>query len=77
MIKTKNIKTTDMKKFLLFRLVVIAVFCMVSISIKSETNACKLICHCTAQSGAAASLKVLNAETDNEYYRPDVFYINI
>lgn len=66
-----------MKKIISLRLLVIAVFCMITISIKSETTACKLVCHCTAQSGAAASLKVLKTETDNEYYRPDIFYINI
>ncbi|MDQ6764333.1 MAG: hypothetical protein M3015_17150 [Bacteroidota bacterium] len=66
-----------MKKVHSFRLLAIAIFCMASISIKSETTACKLICQYTAQSGAAASVKLLQAETDNDSYRPDIFYIKI
>ncbi len=66
-----------MKKFISLRLVVVAIFCMVSISIKSEATACKFVYHCTLRPVDAASLKVLKTETDNEYYRPDFFYINI
>ncbi len=66
-----------MKKVISFRLLVIAIFCMASISIKSETTACKSICQCTAQSGAAASVKLVQAETESNCYKPDFFYINI
>ncbi|MEO8112292.1 MAG: hypothetical protein ABI594_19750 [Ginsengibacter sp.] len=66
-----------MKKVISSRLLVIAIFCLASISIKSETTACKLISECTAQSGAAASVKLMQEETDSNCYKPEVFYINI
>lgn len=66
-----------MKKVISSRLLAIAIFCMACISIKSETTACKLISQCTEQPGAAASVKLVQAETDSNCYKPDVFYINI
>ena len=66
-----------MKKIISFRLLVIAIFCMASISIKSETSSCKAICPSTALSGAAASVKLLQTETEDNCYKPEVFYIKI
>lgn len=66
-----------MKKVISCRLLVIAIFCMASISIKSETTTCKLICQCTAQSGAVTSIKLVQGETASNCYKPEFFYINI
>ena len=66
-----------MKKVIAFRLLVIAIFCMASISIKSETTACTVICQCTAQSEKPTPVKLMKAQIDTNSYKPDVFYIII
>ena len=65
-----------MKKTILSRMFTIAIFCLSSIVIKSEATACKLSNRCTAQAAATSlPVKLASEETENNFYRPNIFLI--
>jgi len=69
-------KSTNMKKILLIRLCTIAILCLASLAIKSETSSCKSICSCASNIGSADGSIILNDEPVQDY-RYESFFIKI
>ena len=69
-------KSTDMKKKLFVRLCTIAILCMASLAIKSETSSCKSICSCAAKNESAERSILLN-DAPAQDYKYESFFIKI
>jgi hypothetical protein len=66
-----------MKKTFLFRLVVITLFCLASLVIRSETSFCSLQCRSAAQKAAVMQSLILDDVHEIPLYHDDGFFIKI
>ncbi len=66
-----------MKKRFVFRLCAIAVFCLASLAIKSETSACKSVCAYECKKAAVMKALIANDAQASPFYHDDGFFIKI
>lgn len=66
-----------MKQSILFRVLVVLVFCMASLAIKSETSTCKATCFCPTNAAGKAHSAILENDTENTDYKSGIFFIKI
>jgi len=66
-----------MKKTFLFRLFALAIFCLATLAIKSETSSCELKCRHEASKATVMQSLILNDVHESPLYHDDGFFIRI